>query len=716
MIKADDVEISGNQIRVKFKSSSTANTYIINPTIGERLGSTWDFSAGTLVNLTFEGVRNYTLPAGSSIWTDWVNFNYSEVKDYLISHYKGSSGGATDDTAYYTSPEKLVCFKSGGDYTSGGDWTSCTSVYNIFDLYGIEVYGNHPFLISVLSPLNNSHESDGVLSVNYVVESFLEKNIVSCSLYTNLSGWDIYEMQNISTRKNLISVLIFENNIPFLFGIVCTDNSSQEYFTENYIIFTNFTFVTYGDSITLGVGASTLYNCTSDCLDWSYLLANSSNLNYYEINSGQSSTRINDTGVANVENKVTQYLPKAVFIQYGLNDFRYGVSEEDFENAYKYVVEKILNTTNTTLILGTITHMSGYSIGAPTWDKGNKTIHGKFNNIIQEIAVKNNLSVSQVYYEMNYNNNFLSDGIHPNDAGHALIARIHNQTYWARDTQSPNKWDVYSSVANFTFMNYTFNMPQHPHETNTTFIIEDMQLYNFSVNTTQVVEVNTSVRYSPNTQYYIKRTSLNDGSSSTSIVTSDLSGRLQLTIPVGNYTYNISLFTIPIISTEKPLDSSGSGIVIFNPSKESLQKGYSVNITKNQKVEIPVGDDKKIIGVKNVSEEKVVVSVDGKSYEIPSSSSGKIDLNEDGFYDIEIINDGIIGKYANLKFILINEEIPREELGGQEESIIEEEIPEIVKRLNWKKYILICIVILLIVVLILFKKSKKRKRYKKFGH
>jgi hypothetical protein len=71
-------------------------------------------------------------------------------------------------------------------------------------------------------------------------------------------------------------------------------------------------------------------------------------------------------------------------------------------------------------------------------------------------------------------------------------------------------------------------MPQHPHETNTTFIIEDMQLYNFSVNTTQVVEVYTSVRYSPNTHYYIKRTSLNDGSSSTSIVTSDLSGRYNL--------------------------------------------------------------------------------------------------------------------------------------------------------------------------------------------
>jgi hypothetical protein len=45
--------------------------------------------------------------------------------------------------------------------------------------------------------------------------------------------------------------------------------------------------------------------------------------------------------------------------------------------------------------------MSGYSIGAPTWDKGNKTIHGKFNNIIQEIAVKNNLSVSLVIMNMN---------------------------------------------------------------------------------------------------------------------------------------------------------------------------------------------------------------------------------------------------------------------------------------------------------------------------
>jgi hypothetical protein len=152
------------------------------------------------------------------------------------------------------------------------------------------------------------------------------------------------------------------------------------------------------------------------------------------------------------------------------------------------------------------------------------------------------------------------------------------------------------------------------------------------------------------------------------------------------------------------LESSRRAVFRFSP--EVLQNGLNVNVAKNQKVEIPVGDEKKTVKIESVSEEKVVVSVDGENYEIENSSSKKIDLNDDGFYDIAIFNNGVKGNYANLEFKLINEKIESENEQEQNENIFDE-IPGAIKSIGWKIYVLVGIIFIFIWVKVFRRRKRK---------
>ena len=145
---------------------------------------------------------------------------------------------------------------------------------------------------------------------------------------------------------------------------------------------------------------------------------------------------------------------------------------------------------------------------------------------------------------------------------------------------------------------------------------------------------------------------------------------------IGSIDYAPLTIFLTSASTASNTDSTSLGTGfdgIFKPGKSKLEKGYSVNIAKGQKVEIVFGEnnEKKIAKVKSVdaSSDKVVVLVNGNNYEINSNSSGKIDLDDDGFYDVEIINNGVTGSYANLEFTLIHEEVLSENEEEQNSNI-----------------------------------------------
>jgi len=157
-------------------------------------------------------------------------------------------------------------------------------------------------------------------------------------------------------------------------------------------------------------------------------------------------------------------------------------------------------------------------------------------------------------------------------------------------------------------------------------------------------------------------------------------------------------------------DTGGSsGFGTFKPSKESLEEGYSVNVIAGQSVQITYGEDeKKNVEIKSVSGESntITVSVGGTDYQVVLNESCKIDLDNDGYYDLEISGNKIYSNgIANLEFKLINEEITSQPEEEQKKSITGK-LPEIIKGVGWYVYVIIGLVIIGIVIYLIRKRSK----------
>ncbi len=115
--------------------------------------------------------------------------------------------------------------------------------------------------------------------------------------------------------------------------------------------------------------------------------------------------------------------------------------------------------------------------------------------------------------------------------------------------------------------------------------------------------------------------------------------------------------------------ASGGGYPTFKPSQEQMEEGYEKSLRKNWKIEFEINREKKILEVKKISNNKVVVSVDKKDYSVDLNETGKIDLDDDGYYDLQIsVKEVQSNGYAKLEFKEIHEEILSEEQEEQQSS------------------------------------------------
>ena len=132
-ISHEFISVSGNQIRIAFRSGTDDELEIIRPTICEVdtgndcVGSTWK-------NLSFNGNHDYyTIPIDSTRWTDELYYEIDKSKDYYVTFKIGDS---LDGVPYLKNENERNHYRSQPDE----DWTRIEDWPEI---------GDHEFIFSV---------------------------------------------------------------------------------------------------------------------------------------------------------------------------------------------------------------------------------------------------------------------------------------------------------------------------------------------------------------------------------------------------------------------------------------------------------------------------------------------------------------------------------------------------------------------------------------
>lgn len=138
-VPANTTACSGTQIRITIGSSSTNDTIVSGTSVGERNGTTDDFSAAPTRITWATGNNGVTVTAGNTATSDWINYTWTTGNAHLIHIYMADAGAQNwrrkasgTITAYYTDPE-------GSDNTLTQTVSTTGSTANIPLIMKIEV-------------------------------------------------------------------------------------------------------------------------------------------------------------------------------------------------------------------------------------------------------------------------------------------------------------------------------------------------------------------------------------------------------------------------------------------------------------------------------------------------------------------------------------------------------------------------------------------------
>ncbi len=109
----------------------------------------------------------------------------------------------------------------------------------------------------------------------------------------------------------------------------------------------------------------------------------------------------------------------------------------------------------------------------------------------------------------------------------------------------------------------------------------------------------------------------------------------------------------------------------YSPSSSQLKEGYSKLLRKNQKVQMSINEQTSTAVIKSVDSDNKKVEVEieeiNERFELSENEIQKIDLDDDGYYDLQISVKGFGAEgYVELEFKEIHEEVPASEQEGQE--------------------------------------------------
>ncbi|MDP2628407.1 MAG: hypothetical protein Q8P15_00740 [Nanoarchaeota archaeon] len=157
--------------------------------------------------------------------------------------------------------------------------------------------------------------------------------------------------------------------------------------------------------------------------------------------------------------------------------------------------------------------------------------------------------------------------------------------------------------------------------------------------------------------------------------------------------------------------SSGSSttttVTTFAVSTEQAEAGYQKTLASNERVKVMVGNEYHYVTVKSISENSATIEVasDPVTLSLDVGESSKVDVDNDGIYDLYVMLNSITDGKADVTVQKISEPIPEGEgpVSGNEETSSEETGEG--SNLTWL-WIVIGIVIVLAIIGMSMKKKK----------
>lgn len=86
------ISTGGAQIRVLLKASATVDTNLLHVSLG-KLGASQPNTIATPVELKFSGASGIYIPAGTSVWSDWLDFSTTAGDTLVVIADYGATGG-----------------------------------------------------------------------------------------------------------------------------------------------------------------------------------------------------------------------------------------------------------------------------------------------------------------------------------------------------------------------------------------------------------------------------------------------------------------------------------------------------------------------------------------------------------------------------------------------------------------------------------------------
>ncbi len=174
--------------------------------------------------------------------------------------------------------------------------------------------------------------------------------------------------------------------------------------------------------------------------------------------------------------------------------------------------------------------------------------------------------------------------------------------------------------------------------------------------------------------------------------------------------FEVELGVMPTVAeTAEESSSGGGGYPTYKPTSEELEKGYEQSLRKNYKMKFEVNNESHELKVDDVGDERVTITVSSEvvTFDLNVGETKKLDLDSDGFYNLEVFLKSVSGfsywKKANLVVRVISEEVVVDEI-IEEKKMVEDVI---VEEFN---YLWSCIVLGLVVVLVITLSIRQRKR------